>query len=113
MHELSIAVALVRQVEEVAAQEGATRVTRITVVVGKLSGVEPEALRFAYPLAAEGTVAEGAELVVEALPLTLRCRTCGVSAEADEPFPICGACGSVDVEIGDARELRIRTIDIE
>jgi len=113
MHELSIAVALVAQVQEVAARENATRVLRVVVVAGRLSGVEPDALHFAWPLAAEDTIAAHAELVVEALPLTLSCRACGVSAEADEPFPICEACGSVDVDVGAARDLRLRSIDLE
>jgi hydrogenase nickel insertion protein HypA len=113
MHELSIAVALVRQVQQVAARENATRVARVVVVVGRLSGVEPEALEFAWPSAAEGTVAAHAELVIEALPMTLTCRTCGVRAEANEPFPICDACSSVDVDVGDARALRLKTIDVE
>jgi hydrogenase nickel incorporation protein HypA/HybF len=113
MHELSIAVALVLQVQEVAAREDATRVVRVVVVVGRLSGVEPDALEFAWPLAAEGTVAAHAELILEAPPLTLRCRSCGLTAEGNEPFPVCDACGSVDVDVGNARELRLKTIDVE
>ena len=126
MHELSIAEALVRQVHEIATREGAIRVTRVTVRVGPLSGVLPQALAFAFPMAAEGSLAEHAELLVEAPRLLLTCRACGASGPADDPFPVCAACGSVDVQlgtdadapdaegaVGDARELRLRTIDIE
>ncbi len=67
MHELSLCVSLVEQIEAVATREQATCVTRVELVVGDRSGVEPEALEFAFPMAAEGTVAQGAELVIEAV----------------------------------------------
>jgi hydrogenase nickel incorporation protein HypA/HybF len=65
MHELSMAAALVDQAEGIARREGATRVARIELAVGDLSGVDREALEFAFPLAAERTLAEGATLAVE------------------------------------------------
>ena len=65
MHELGMATALVEQVEEIARREGAARIVRIELVVGDLSGVDREALEFAFPFAAERTAAEGAILVFE------------------------------------------------
>ena len=64
MHELSIAAALVEQVDTIIAKEHAYAATRVTVTVGGLSGVCPEALELAFPVAAEGTTSAGAELVI-------------------------------------------------
>ena len=56
MHELAICQALIEQVERVARDNAARRILSITVSVGPLSGVEPQLLEHAYPLAAAGTV---------------------------------------------------------
>ena len=65
MHELSLAGELVVQVGALAQREGATRVVRIELALGDLSGVDREALGFVFPLAAAGSVAEGAALAVQ------------------------------------------------
>ncbi len=81
MHELSVCQALIEQVERVARDNDALRVVSIVITVGPLSGVEPQLLEHAYPLAAAGTIAENASLVVETVPVTVRCRTCGAETE--------------------------------
>ena len=112
MHELSIAQALVEQVEAIAAKEQATRVARVVLTVGALSGADPEALRGAFPLVAEGTLADGAELVVEPVPARVRCRACGHESSAGDYFIGCAQCSSRDVELISGRELNIKSIEI-
>jgi hydrogenase nickel incorporation protein HypA/HybF len=114
MHELSIAQALVEQVEAAAKKEHALHVVRVVIAVGALSGVDAESLRALFPLVAEGTVADGAELVVEPVAARVKCRACGHEAQTDEAFFIgCAACGSRDVEVSAGRELNIRTVELE
>ena len=62
MHELSVCLSLLDEVKRVARENNAGSVTRIVVKIGPLSGVEPDLLRNAYPIAAAGTIAEEAEL---------------------------------------------------
>ena len=113
MHELSIAQALVEQVEAAAAKEQAIRVTRVVIAVGALSGVEPEALRSIFPLVAEDTVAAGAELVIEQVATRVKCRACGQESPAEGFFIGCPACASKDVELISGRELNIKSIELE
>ena len=61
MHELSIAQSIVEMVCE---RAGEARVHRLTLVIGKLSAVMPDALRFCFDVCAEGTVLEGAALEI-------------------------------------------------
>jgi len=113
MHELSIAQALVEQLEKIVREQKATRVLRVELAVGGLAGVDPEALRTAFPLAAEGTRAEGAALAIEHVAPAVVCRQCA-SRSASGSFPcICEHCGSADVEIDAGRELLIRAVEIE
>ncbi len=113
MHELSIAQALVEQVEGAAAKEHAIRVVRVVIAVGTLSGVDPEALRSLFPLVAEETVAAGAELFIEQVATRVRCLACGLEAQTDAAFVGCTACGSRDVELSAGRELNIKSIELE
>lgn len=93
MHELSICQALLDQVERIAQEHGASRVERILLQVGPLSGVEPLLLQHAYPLAAAGTVAEHATLVIEPAPVRVRCSDCGSECDAAPNRLLCAACG--------------------
>ena len=113
MHELSIAQALVEQVETAATKEHALRVVRVVIAVGALSGVDAESLRSLFPLVAEGTVADGAELVVEAVAARVKCRACGHEAQTDAAFIGCAACGSREVDLSAGRELNIKTVELE
>jgi hydrogenase nickel incorporation protein HypA/HybF len=112
MHELSIAQALVTELTEIARREKGARITAVALSVGTLAGVDGEALRFVFPFAAQGTMAEGARLDLKVIPSRLTCKTCGRSAEATPPFAVC-ACGSADVEIAGGRDLTITSVEIE
>ena len=78
MHELSIADAIVRIA---CAHAGGRRIETVEVKVGHLRQVVPDALAFAFTLVAEGTDAEGAELVMEEVPAAGICRACGFESE--------------------------------
>ena len=56
---------LMRQIEQVAAGEGASRVTAVRVWCGALSHFTPEHFREHFERASAGTLAEGAEVEVE------------------------------------------------
>jgi len=65
MHEMAIALALIEQTGKVAREQNAKAIAGITVVVGRLSGTDPDALRAVFELAAEETFAAGASLDIE------------------------------------------------
>lgn len=113
MHEMSLAQALVDRAEEIARQDGCRRVRAIEVRIGKLSGVMRDALEFCFPAAARGTALEDAVLRVTEVPLRAQCRTCG-RASQPEPFDIeCPHCGSMDLELTDAREFKLVSLEVE
>ena len=110
MHELSIADAVV----QIASRHAAGRkVTRVELKVGHLRQVVPTALEFAFGLVADGTVVEGAELVMEEVPASVRCRACGAESTLAE-FPAhCAPCGSLDVEVTGGEELLVDALELE
>lgn len=113
MHELSLAEDLIEQLTQAAASEQALRVKRVTVTIGKYSGVEPDAFEFAFPFAAEGTVVEGAELVIQELPITVECRICHATSHPEPTQLACSKCHSDDVELKGGREFLIQSAELE
>jgi hydrogenase nickel incorporation protein HypA/HybF len=112
MHELSICQALLDQVERIAAENGANAVERILLRVGPLSGVEGSLLQHAYPLAAAGTIAENAELVIEAAPVRVACSDCGAETDAIPNRLLCGDCGSYKTRLVSGDELLLANLEL-
>lgn len=112
MHELSLAEALIEQAVAAATREGAGRIASVSLVVGQLSGVDPDAFEFAFPVAAEGTIAEGAELRIREVPVSVRCRNCGAVSSPDPMLCECLACGSKAVDVAAGRELILESLEI-
>lgn len=112
MHEVSVAERMLEIVLEAAEGNGGGRVRSARLLLGALSCVEPETLRFAFDIACRGTLAEGCRLEVIAVPARLRCRSCKGEHEGEllEPCPLCHEVG---FEVLQGRELRIDTVDLE
>lgn len=113
MHELAICQALIRQVEAVAVQSGATAVQRVVIEVGPLSGVEPPLLARAFTVARAGTCAEHAVLTMEHSPLEIHCRSCGHDGPAQTNRLICEACGDWRVRVVSGEDLMLLSIELE
>jgi len=113
MHELSICQSLMSQVENIALEHNAQNVTSITVAVGALSGVEAELLKNAYPIASAGTVAKDAELIVEALPIRVKCNQCGSESDATPNKLICKQCGDWRTTLISGDELMLMSVELE
>jgi hydrogenase nickel incorporation protein HypA/HybF len=113
MHEFSIATSLLEIISQEARAYQGARVKAVTLRIGTLSGVVPEALEFAFQVLSEDTVAKGARLVIERVSLRIACNTCGMVSTPADPFIICPHCKSGDVEIRAGRELEIESMEIE
>jgi hydrogenase nickel incorporation protein HypA/HybF len=93
MHELSVCLALVQKLESIAQQHQSPGIEKVYLQVGQLSGVEPELVRKAYPLAAAGTVAENAELIIECGEVIVSCSQCGAESPVKPNRLLCATCG--------------------
>lgn len=104
MHELGITRNIVSIVTEKAQGEP---VRQVTIAIGKLSAVLPEAIRFCFDIVIQGTVVEGAELEILEIPGTGSCRTCGTQFELEQLYGRC-PCGSADITRLTGEELTIK-----
>ncbi|MCR4395283.1 MAG: hydrogenase maturation nickel metallochaperone HypA [Candidatus Saccharicenans sp.] len=118
MHELSIVADLFTIIEEKAQQAKATRVTRVKVLIGELSGVVPELFRSAFHSYKKGTIADKARLEMKITKIKFKCHSCGKEIKAkDISSPdfsyACPFCGSKDVELVSGRDLYLEKLEIE
>jgi hydrogenase nickel incorporation protein HypA/HybF len=114
MHELSIAQALIDQVEREVRRAGQSgRVLRLELAVGRLSGVHCESLRFGFDLISRGTIAEGAELNIHEPRAVCVCRACGGREEIDDLVCECPKCRSAEISIEEGRELLLQSIELD
>ena len=112
MHELSICLALISQVNRIAREQNAHRADRIVVKIGPLSGVEPDLLRSAFPLAATGTVAEKARLVIETTPVVVHCTRCSEDSEVSPNRLICPRCGDFRTHVTVGEDMVLQTLEL-
>ncbi|MCV7136264.1 hydrogenase maturation nickel metallochaperone HypA [Mycobacterium hodleri] len=108
MHEMSLTQSVVDAVCEHAAGR---HVHSVTLEVGALCAVVPDAMAFCFELATEGTVAAGARLELDLRPGVAHCRTCAADFELDDPILLC-PCGSADVDVLGGRDLRILSMEV-
>ena len=113
MHELSVCLSLLQQLQGIAAERDARRITRIELSLGALSGVEADLLRNAWPIAAAGTIAVDAELLIEASGVVVRCKSCGAETEARPNRLLCGACGDYQTTLVSGDEMILQRVEFE
>ncbi|CAN5291053.1 hydrogenase maturation nickel metallochaperone HypA [soil metagenome] len=108
MHELSITESIV---DAVVQKVDGSRVRRVTLVIGRLSGIVGDSVRFCFELCTQGTALEGAELEIIDVPGRALCLTCHAEVELPDLIPLC-PCGSAQVEIVGGQELTIKQVEV-
>lgn len=108
MHELAIAQSIVDTIVE---RLGGARVCAVHLTIGRMSGVDAGAVRFAFDLVAEGTAVQGARLEIDQPAGEARCRRCGAQFAVDDLMLLC-RCGSADVELDRGGELLVHAVEL-
>jgi hydrogenase nickel incorporation protein HypA/HybF len=108
VHEMALTQNVVDAVCEHAAGR---RVHSVRLQIGALCAVVPDAMKFCFDLATEGTLAHGARLDLDMRPARAHCRDCGTDFEVPDPILLC-PCGSADVELRSGNELIILSMEV-
>ncbi|MDD5451673.1 MAG: hydrogenase maturation nickel metallochaperone HypA [Desulfovibrionales bacterium] len=111
MHELSIAQGILDIIQNEAEKNAIERVSVVRLKLGKLTAVEPSSLSFCFELITKGTLAEGARLEIETVPITGRCAQCGKEFILEDPFCNCPGCQGLKIDILTGREFYICEIE--
>ncbi len=113
MHELPITQSILDIALRHAEKAGARRVTDLHLVIGRLSYVVDDSIRFYWDTIAKGTIAEGARLHFQRVPAELLCLDCNHRYAPDDETLACPKCQSVRVKVAAGDEFRLESIDVE
>lgn len=112
MHELSIALSIIDGVTEEAAKRNA-QVEAVYLRVGRLSGVDKEALRFSYQVASQETSLADSRLEIEDVDVVIHCPVCHADRPAKAfPLLLCADCGTAADRVVQGDELEIHRLEL-
>ncbi|HXC93138.1 MAG TPA: hydrogenase maturation nickel metallochaperone HypA [Geobacteraceae bacterium] len=110
MHELSIIQGVVELCEQ---HSGGRPVLAVTLQIGALSGVVPDALEFCFEAVTKGSLLEGARLEIERIEATGYCSDCGIVSRIDTYFDPCPSCGALSLTLRTGEEMRVKDLEVE
>ncbi len=113
MHELSIAQSILSIAEKAIPTEGNGYASAITLQIGELSGIEIDALRFAFDAIKDDTLLAKASLHIEIIPGEAECSECGILFHMSSFGTSCPACGSYLAGVKKGKELKVISITME
>jgi hydrogenase nickel incorporation protein HypA/HybF len=112
MHELSIALGIVKIAEDETAKVNAKTVTKIELEVGVLSGVELDSLNFVWESAVKSTVLEKAEKHVTVIGGKGKCIDCDTIFDMENIYDCCPNCNSNFKGILKGKELKVKALEV-
>ncbi len=113
MHEFSLCESIIETITIQTRQQGFNRVRRVWLEIGALANVELDALRFAFEIARQDTVAATAELDIITLPGRAWCLDCAETVTVNQYFDPCPRCGGYQWRLTGGNEMRIKELEVE
>lgn len=112
MHEFSLMESALETAAQKTRAAGASRIHRLKLRVGKLSGVVPEALRSAFAALKKETPAAAAELEIEEVPAVCWCAGCAAEFETADWKYKCPRCHEPSGDLRRGKELELASLEI-
>jgi hydrogenase nickel incorporation protein HypA/HybF len=112
VHEAGLAMTALDVAAGRARERVSTRVHRLTLRVGDLSGVVPEALRFALEALSPGTVAAGAAFDIEVVPVECHCGRCYPPFRPADVVYACPDYGTLSTDVWQGHELELVSLEV-
>ena len=110
MHEMSIAESVLAIVADTARRGGLARVNAVRLEIGALASVETGSLRFCFDSVTRGSLAEGAELVIDELPGAAWCFGCSEPVVVASRADLCPRCGGARLQVTGGTQMRVKDI---
>ena len=113
MHEYSIVQSLLNSCEEHTKENGSSKVLKVVVKIGVMSGVEPDLLQSAFDTFKESTICENAEFVLNVQNIVVKCRECNKETVLKKLEYSCPICKSVELDILDGEDMYLMQLELE
>lgn len=113
MHEIGIASSIIEAGQTEACRRAGSRLVRVSVKVGVLSGVNLDALRFAFTALTQGTDLETVDFEIQECARRDRCAACGHEFESALYSRPCPQCSGVESSLVAGDELDLAFVEVE
>ncbi|KUO74071.1 MAG: hydrogenase nickel incorporation protein HypA [Desulfosporosinus sp. BRH_c37] len=113
MHEMSLMGGVFEVIEQTLSQHEIKRVLEVKLKVGELTNAQPDALQMAFEAFCKDTICEGAELIIERVPVRGRCRNCQFEFTVSTMFFLCPKCQNTGIEVIQGEELLLESLEVE
>ena len=122
MHELSLAASLIETAVNSLKDRKIKKILEVEIDLGDLSFITDDQMRHAFEIAASGTQAEGAKLLISRQKGRVSCMGCGYLGEAEfqgevedhHNVPLqCPKCNRVGVEILEGKDIILKNVRAE
>ena len=113
MHEMSLCEGVLQIIEDEAKKQRFSKVKRVILEVGTLSGVEIPALEFAFDVVMKGSIAETARLEIIELEAQAWCMQCAKNITIKQRYDACPDCGSYQLQVSSGDEMRIKELEVD
>lgn len=113
MHEYPVAEQILKITLNTAKENKASKIIKISLVIGELSGFIGESIQMYFGIISKGTIAENAEITVKPVKSMLKCSSCGKYFERKKYSFECPYCGGKGNLSDKGKEFYIENIEIE
>ena len=113
MHEYSIVQSLLNSCEENAKANNSTKVTKVVVKIGVMSGVEPDLLQSAFDTFKEATMCEDAQFIINIQKIVIQCHSCKKESTLEKNEYACPYCQSVELDVIDGEDMFLMSLELE
>lgn len=113
MHEMSLAENVLQLIEDAARTQQFKRVRAVVLEIGKLSSVEPDAMRFCFEAVVADSIAQGARLEIIETRGEGWCASCACTVPVAAHYDPCPLCGAYQVSITSGDAMRVKELEVE
>lgn len=115
MHELPVTESILKVALTHAQKNNAQKITAIHLQVGEMSDLEDEWMQRYFDYLSKDSIADGAKLKIERIPVVMQCEDCSESFKVDikkEKEIICPGCSGKNNKLVSGREYFVKSMEV-
>ena len=113
MHEMSVAIGIMKVLKAKLTEEGPCELTAAKLAVGELSGIDRESLKFALDTLLDEEGHKDGELCLEQVPASFKCNGCGWGGQLKDYALVCPECKGGDLDIVSGQDVYLERIEVK
>ena len=111
MHGIGISEDILKIVKRRAKEKGLSQVKKLKIRIGEMYMVGEEEILKTFDMVSKGTIAEGASIKVDIVPLAIKCSECEKIVQGKQFSLSCPNCGSMNLGVLSGEELIVEGIE--